>query len=71
MDITSAMIQQVKDDLPNVKVKVGTKIVEGRIVGRNRPYPIVIFDHAGVTIDAEWSWQAITRSVLTDKPLVY
>ena len=58
-------IQTVKRNLPEVKVKVGSKIVIGKVIGR-------MLDFATVTVigaNYEFAWATIVNALNNDKPL--
>lgn len=68
-------VADVKRDLPSVKVRIGKKIMWAKVSGRLCLY-------ACVTVNGEWShalgsawrdfhfsWEAVTQSVNTGKPL--
>lgn len=62
-------IADVKNQLPDVKIKFAGKIHSARIAGRENKFATVWFRIDGDLIDFEYSWNAILHSVQTGNPL--
>lgn len=59
--------QEVKDQLPNVTVKLpGGKIVDAIVAGRNKPFAMIFSDGNFI---GEWNWKAVTRCINQKTPL--
>ncbi len=59
-------IYTVKRDLPEVKVKVGNKLVTGKVTGRMLDFATVIVNGANY----EFAWLTIANALNNDKPLL-
>ena len=59
-------IYTIKRDLPEVKVKVGNKIVTGKVTGRMLDFATVIVDG----VNYEFAWSTITNALNNDRPLL-
>lgn len=67
-------IEQIKEKLPDVKVKIGDKIHTGHVRGR-----LMDFAHVWVLgvptpnsqCSQEYSWETIQRAVETGRPLIF
>ena len=61
-------IEQIKAELPEVKVKVNGSVVTGHIYGRNSQFPTVYTkqDSRGWP----FAWETIQQSLVTGKPLL-
>jgi ethanolamine utilization microcompartment shell protein EutS len=65
-------IDQVKQDLPNVRVKLPNgRIIVGYLSGRQRSFAHVIADRGnGWESIGEWSWVSVTNAVNAGRPLL-
>mgnify|MGYP001558776731 CR=1 FL=1 len=59
-------IYTVKRDLPNVKIKIGNKIVTGQVRGRMEHFATIWSGEANY----EFAWQTIANALNNDKPLL-
>jgi len=60
-------VETVKRDLPKVQIKIGKKLVEGKICGRMNKFATVWTKD---NIDGwEFSWQIIANALNNDRPL--
>ncbi len=59
-------IEEVKEMLPAVKVRVGKRVVKGLVKGRKNKFATV-FTPLG---SFEYSWLAVTRAYNSDKTLI-
>jgi hypothetical protein len=62
-------IEQVKEELPQVWVRMGKAVILARVSGRANRFATVWFDREA-TYAFEYSWEAVTRSLNTDEPLI-
>lgn len=69
-------IEQVKRELPNVKVRIGRKVATGRVSGRLNKFATVSVTNEGtlhrntpIWMDWQFSWEAIAHAVTTGEPL--
>ena len=58
-------IYTVKLNLPEVNVKVGNKIVTGKVTGRMLDFATVIVNG----VNHEFAWQTIANALNNNKPL--
>jgi hypothetical protein len=63
-------IQEVKDNLPDVPVKYGGKVVMGWLRGRLLPFPKVFIGPRGTIGGWEVSWETATRAINTGNPIL-
>ena len=64
-------IATVKDQLPPVRVQVGKTVYTGCLAGRQTQFPTVYYGpFSGTMAKNEWSWDAIVRSLNTNRPLL-
>jgi hypothetical protein len=57
---------KVRDELPDVQVKVGKTVYTGKVRGRKNAFAGV---HWGPTSSAEWAWQTIANALNNGRPL--
>ncbi len=62
---------RVKDELPEVDVKVGKEIVKGQVGGRKLPFAGVWFSVNGVPLRGEYAWATIANALNKKQPLIY
>ena len=63
-------IEEAKEELPIVKVKVGKEIHDGYLAGRQKKFPTVFYGPISQTVGKDqWSWKAIVHSLNTNTPL--
>lgn len=62
-------IDQVKEKLPDVKVKIAGNVYTGHVKGRKERFPTVYVD-AFPAMDLKYSWQAITHSLNNETELL-
>ena len=60
-------LNEVKNILPDVKVKYHGIIYAGQVRGRKCDYATIYFND----VHADWSWESVTRAVSQNTPLVY
>jgi hypothetical protein len=63
-------IEEIKKNLPTVKVKCFNTIVPAKISGRQLKYPIVHTSFLGTNLSWEFSWSAIEHAINTDSVLI-
>ena len=60
---------EVKELLPDVRVKLGKDIYAGIVTGRYKPFATVfVITDAGIS-SWEYAWETIAHAVTTDTPL--
>jgi hypothetical protein len=63
-------IKRVKEELPEVKVKLpGGRVVAGYVKGRTLDFAKVYFDYCGLQISKEYAWEAVVKALNEDSPL--
>lgn len=65
-------IEEIKEKLPSVKVKIGGKVWEGRISGRKEKFATVIVPlgtYPATFGPYQYAWETIKRHLDTGKPL--
>jgi hypothetical protein len=62
-------IDEIKENLPDVKVKIGTGIFTGILRGRFLPYAQVWVPELGPDIKIEYSWKIVQQAINNNKPL--
>ena len=63
-------IAEIKQKLPQVKVKINNTIVTASVSGRQLDFPIVHTNYLGVNLQWEFSWYAIQNAVNNNKVLI-
>jgi len=62
-------IQEVKDTLPDVKIRIGDDVYEGKVSGSQRTYAKVTAwvgdDEQPWPLSYDFSWKAVTRAANT------
>jgi len=61
-------IAEIKEQLPDVKVKLYGRIVTGQLAGRKLDYPTVHLRTCPPS-SFQYSWETIQHSINTDTPL--
>lgn len=63
-------VNEVKAQLPDVKVAIDGRVYTGRVTGRAMPFATVTITHPVFgEHHIQYSWQAIKRAVNSDTPL--
>ena len=62
-------VQEVKDKLPNVKVKLFGRVLTGHVSGRKKKYATVWVKSGGHIYDHQYSWQTVARAITMKQPL--
>ena len=80
MNDTPMTIADVKRDLPMVKIKFNGKLFWGKVTGRLNQFatvsPFILIDNRSNLVKTimgpcyTYSWDAVTRSINTGKPLI-
>lgn len=61
-------IKEAKENLPDVKVKIGESVFDAKLTGRLNKFATVYLK--GSTTPYEFSWNTIVNSLNTGKPLL-
>lgn len=61
----------VRDELPEVFVRVNGKVVKGQLGGRKNRFASVRIDLDGVTLTAEYAWETVVHALNTGSALTY
>lgn len=73
--VTFDQVSIVKDNLPDIQVKIGRDTYTGQLSGRRCEYAKVfvkvVVSGQEITIDNEWSWEQVTAAYLDDRPLIW
>ncbi len=71
-------IAAVKVELPNVKVRIGKKVVTGRISGRLKQFATVSITNTGTLhnnshmwIDREVAWETLVHCLNANRPVIF
>lgn len=68
--MTNKQLDNLKNNCPDVHVKINRKVKLGRIVGIDHDYPTVyLIDHPETQFEV--SWECIYRAHKTNKPITY
>jgi len=59
---------EVKANLPDIRIKIGKAIYAGRVSGRKNRFATIYVPDLGV--DYEYAWQTIAHSINNDSPLL-
>ena len=70
--------KQVRDQLPNVVVRIGKKVVTGRVSGRLNAFATVSVTNEGTLhsgsqlfMDKEVAWQTVANCLNNERPVVF
>ena len=63
-------IEQIKEELPDVQIKVFNKIVSGHLVGRKEQFANVWVELDGTQLSWTFSWFAIKEALANNRVLL-
>jgi hypothetical protein len=63
-------IEQIKEELPDVQIKVFNKIVTGHLAGRKNEFAGVWVEIDGTQLNWTFSWFAIKEALANNRPLL-
>ncbi len=71
-------VAAIKEQLPNIKVRIGKKVVTGRISGRQRQFATVSVTNTGtlhrgnqIWIDREVAWETLVHCLNVNRPVIF
>ncbi len=62
-------IQEVKEGLPDIKVRDGKQVLPAQLRGRELPFPVVVWGDR-MQYKAEVAWETVVHCLNTNHPVI-